>query len=194
MIACSLFSFIAGFQQMFSQSSGPRRSCGGTEPDFAVIGVGSRAHGEGDGYQKILDSVREFEQNLDTYTPALPEIVDDYFANLVDGAYHEYRSESPDYYKSEIAKYPDRQLGFHKSALSHRLGAPSYLAHHPLQCDRGQPGFIFGVAAADVAMHTGKPDLFDVGRRLLAPEILRKIGPLLVKRHRVTDDVDARAN
>src|ERR1700716_1555151 len=31
-----------------SQSSGPRRSCVGTEPAFAATGVGSRAHREGD--------------------------------------------------------------------------------------------------------------------------------------------------
>jgi hypothetical protein len=68
------------------------------------------------------------------------------------------------------------------------------LAYHPLQCDRGQPGFILGIAAADVAMDARKPDLLNVGRRLIAPEILHKIGPPLVKRHGVTDDVDARAN
>src|SRR5215831_5519539 len=44
LIAGSSSSCIAGFQQSrgFSQSSGPRRSCVGTEPDFAVISVGTR--------------------------------------------------------------------------------------------------------------------------------------------------------
>ena len=50
MIACSLSSCIVGFHQScrFSQSSGPRPSCVGTEPAFAATGVGSRAHREGD--------------------------------------------------------------------------------------------------------------------------------------------------
>src|SRR6266581_9134061 len=45
-----LSSCIAGFRRScrFSRSSGPRRSCVGTEPAFAATGVGSRAHGEGD--------------------------------------------------------------------------------------------------------------------------------------------------
>ncbi|WP_316195591.1 MULTISPECIES: hypothetical protein [unclassified Bradyrhizobium] len=81
-----------------------------------------------DRYKEIRNTVYEFEENLDTYNPALPEIIDDYFANLVNGAYYEYRSESPDYYESEIAKYPERQLGFHKTALSHRLGASSFVS------------------------------------------------------------------
>src|SRR5450631_3296965 len=47
MIAGSLSSSIAGFllSCRFSQSSGPRRSCVGTEPAFAATGVGSRAQG-----------------------------------------------------------------------------------------------------------------------------------------------------
>ena len=50
MIAGSLFSYIVGFllSCRFSQLSGPRRSCVGTEPAFAATGVGSHARGEGD--------------------------------------------------------------------------------------------------------------------------------------------------
>src|SRR5258707_11586420 len=45
-VSLVLSSCIAGFHQScrFSQSSGPRRSCAGTEPAFAATGVGSRAH------------------------------------------------------------------------------------------------------------------------------------------------------
>ncbi len=47
--AGSSFSFIVGSRQSFrsSQSSGPTPSCVGIRPVFAVIGVGSRALGEG---------------------------------------------------------------------------------------------------------------------------------------------------
>src|SRR5215469_3668000 len=49
MIVCSLSSCIAGLHQFcrLSQSSGPRRCCGGIGPGFAVIGVGNRIDGEG---------------------------------------------------------------------------------------------------------------------------------------------------
>src|ERR1700722_5067780 len=45
-----LSSYIAGFllSCSFSRSSGPRRSCVGTEPAFAATGVRSRVHWEGD--------------------------------------------------------------------------------------------------------------------------------------------------
>src|SRR5258708_5002662 len=43
-----LYRWFPAILKRFSQSSGPRRSCVGTETDFAATGVGSRAHGEGD--------------------------------------------------------------------------------------------------------------------------------------------------
>ena len=66
------------------------------------------------------------------------------------------------------------------------------LAYHPLQCDRGQPGFIFGIASADVAMDARKPDLLDVGRRLVAPEILHEIGAAFVEGDGMAHDLDRR--
>src|ERR1700758_339954 len=56
MIAGSLSSCPAGFHQScrFSQSSGPRRSCGGTGPAFAATGVGNLAGGEIDTELRIL--------------------------------------------------------------------------------------------------------------------------------------------
>ncbi|WP_128957253.1 hypothetical protein [Bradyrhizobium zhanjiangense] len=79
-------------------------------------------------YVDILDRLREYEDTLDNCAPRLPELVDTYFANLVNGGYSEMRSEAPEHYEAEIARFPERQLGFHKSALSHRLGAASYVS------------------------------------------------------------------
>ncbi|OMI06310.1 hypothetical protein BSN85_22845 [Bradyrhizobium brasilense] len=77
-------------------------------------------------YADILEQLRDYEDDLESYAPRLPELVDDYFANLVNGAYHELRSEAPEHYEAQIARYPERQFGFHKSALSHRLGAACF--------------------------------------------------------------------
>ena len=77
-------------------------------------------------YSGIRDLVAEYEEAIDGCAPQLPEIVDDYFANLINGAYHQYRADAPDFYNVQIAKYPERQLGYYRSALSARLGADSY--------------------------------------------------------------------
>ena len=81
-----------------------------------------------DRYQAIRDAAADYEDGLDTYAPLLPAIIDDYYANLINGAYDHYRSEAPEFYEEEMAKFPERRLGFHKSALSHRLGAASYVS------------------------------------------------------------------
>ncbi|TFW57794.1 hypothetical protein CT676_27715 [Bradyrhizobium sp. MOS001] len=77
-------------------------------------------------YQEIRDAVFAYELEIDDYPARLPEIIDDYFANLVNGAYHQLRADDPDYYYEQIAKYPERQLGYYRSALSSRLEASCY--------------------------------------------------------------------
>ncbi|WP_050418893.1 hypothetical protein [Bradyrhizobium tropiciagri] len=77
-------------------------------------------------YQEIRDAVFAYEVEIDDYPAKLPEIIDDYFANLVNGAYHQLRADDPDYYDKQIAEHPERQLGYYKSALSRRLGASCY--------------------------------------------------------------------
>jgi hypothetical protein len=79
-------------------------------------------------YKAVREAVSEFEENIDDLVPVFPEIIDDYYANLVNGAYSEARSEAPDYYASEIAKHPERQVGYHKSSYSHRLGGTGFVA------------------------------------------------------------------
>ncbi|WP_316197046.1 hypothetical protein [Bradyrhizobium sp. SZCCHNS3053] len=81
-----------------------------------------------DRYVNILDLVGSYADGLNNCAPRLPELIDTYFANLVNGGYSEMRSEAPEHYRAEIERFPERQLGFHKSALSHRLGAASYVS------------------------------------------------------------------
>ena len=65
----------------------------------------------GQTYSDTRDAVLDFEDTLDTLVASLPEIVDDYFANLVGGAYHQMRYDAPDRYESEMSKYPDAGSG-----------------------------------------------------------------------------------
>lgn len=79
-------------------------------------------------YSRVRDTALEFEDELDTITPRLPEIVDDFFANLVGGAYYQMRYDAPDRYEAEMAKYPERRVGYWRSPYSNRLGATCYAA------------------------------------------------------------------
>jgi len=76
--------------------------------------------------QSLCDSIIDYEQSIEATSPAVPEIVDWYFANLISGANYEYQSEAPEYYEEQIRKHPERRLGFYKSAFSGRLGADAY--------------------------------------------------------------------
>lgn len=80
----------------------------------------------GDRYQKLRDTIADFEDAIDDLSPLIPEIVEQYYGNLVDGANYEYRSEAPEFYASQIAKHPERQLGFFRSAYSNRIGASCF--------------------------------------------------------------------
>ncbi len=62
--------------------------------------------------------------------------------------------------------------------------------NHPGQCNVGELRFVAGVAAADIAVHTGEPHLRNARVFLEAQD--RKIAPLLVNRHRVIGRLDAR--
>jgi hypothetical protein len=77
-------------------------------------------------YTAMRDSVLEFEDRLNDFPARLPEIVDDYFANLVGGAYHQMRYDAPDRYEDEIKRFPERRLGYWRSPYSERLGATCY--------------------------------------------------------------------
>ncbi len=83
----------------------------------------------GKAYSDTRDAVLDFEDTLGSLVARLPEIVDDYFANLVGGAYYEMRYEAPDRYESEISKYPERRVGYWRSPYSHRIGARCYASH-----------------------------------------------------------------
>jgi hypothetical protein len=74
----------------------------------------------------ICRRIEEYEDGLHSYAPRVPEIVDWYFANLVGGANDEWRSEAPEYYREQMIKFPERQVGYYRSAYSTLLGDECY--------------------------------------------------------------------
>jgi len=79
-------------------------------------------------YQSVRDKVLDFELELESYPIRLPEIADDYYANLIWGAYDEMSSESPDLYQDELKKYPEREFGYWRSSFSNKLNNNCYIS------------------------------------------------------------------
>lgn len=72
--------------------------------------------------QDIRADVWDFEDRLHTHRFQVSEIIDHYWANM-QSAYHELRSEAPDLYREHMERFPERRLGFHRSAESSKLQA-----------------------------------------------------------------------
>lgn len=77
-------------------------------------------------YSEIRDAVLTIENNLDNFDVKVPALHDYYYANLIGGKYFEMMSDAPDEHRSEINKYPERALGFWKSAYSSVIGERCY--------------------------------------------------------------------
>lgn len=116
--------------------------------------------------QDIRSEVWDFQDRLDTHRFRVSEIIDHYWANM-QSAYHELRSEAPDLYREHMERFPERRLGFHRSAESWKLEGPifasrdSWLVSRAIDLDRffhsnGQDyrleGFVSG-AVATVGAH-----------------------------------------
>lgn len=70
-------------------------------------------------------AVERYESTLDNRTEfVFPELVDDYYANLIEGAYREYEGE---FNLNEIySKFPERRFGYWKSAFGRSSGQHFY--------------------------------------------------------------------
>ncbi|RVI62689.1 restriction endonuclease [Sinorhizobium meliloti] len=75
--------------------------------------------------QDLREQVYDYEDNLETFVPRAPEIIDWYFANL-HAANDELRSEAPEVWSSQMGRFPERRLRFHRSAFSGVLGGSCY--------------------------------------------------------------------
>ncbi len=84
--------------------------------------------GDEDEHMSWRQEVNEYGETLDKREFAFPEIIDDYYANLINGAYYELDSEYANFLENEYKKYPERRFGFWKSAHSSKLGVDCYLS------------------------------------------------------------------
>ncbi|MGR9461161.1 restriction endonuclease (plasmid) [Rhizobium leguminosarum] len=75
--------------------------------------------------QSLRGQVYGYEDDLETFIPRAPEIIDWYFANL-HTANQELRYEAPEAWSNQMARFPERRLGFHRSGFSGVLGGSCY--------------------------------------------------------------------
>ncbi|WP_287389498.1 hypothetical protein [Ralstonia sp.] len=80
---------------------------------------------ETDRVQDLRGQIADYEVMMPTLVPAAPDIVDQYMGNLM-AANSEFQSEAPDYYETQMREFPERRVGYFKSAYSSRIGGECY--------------------------------------------------------------------
>jgi hypothetical protein len=94
--------------------------------DCILIFQGSDDDAHAQRSQRLRDEVADLEDSIDEHQTMFPELIDTYYANLINGAYHQYKYDAPEFYLEQVGRYPERQLGFHRTALSWSLGHNCY--------------------------------------------------------------------
>lgn len=75
----------------------------------------------------FLEELYEYRDNLEQFKHQFPEIVDDYYANFINGEYYEYDPiENKEFFDKEFSKFPERKYGFNKSAYSNKINQEFY--------------------------------------------------------------------
>ncbi|UXR92833.1 restriction endonuclease [Agrobacterium tumefaciens] len=75
--------------------------------------------------QNLRGQVHDYEDNLESYIHRAPDIIDWYFVNL-HVANEELRSEAPEVWSNQMARFPERRLGLHRSGFSGAIGGNCY--------------------------------------------------------------------
>ena len=131
--------------------------------------------------QDLREEVQDFEATLHDYVARAPDIVDWYFANLINGAYFELQSEAPDYYRQQLEQFPEHRVGYHRSAWSSRLGALCFASRRGWLLDRnldigaffqetGQAYRADGFIEAELLSFNGRSFLLAEGMMVQFPE------------------------
>lgn len=82
-----------------------------------------------DALMSHIEDLNDYEGSLDNRRFACPELIDDYYANLVNGAYYEMDGEfGDDFLENEYRTYPERRFHFWRSAYSNTLSSPFYVS------------------------------------------------------------------
>jgi hypothetical protein len=88
-----------------------------------------RIHSEEDENIKseFIEELIDYRDRLEQMDHAFPELVDDYYANYINGEYYEYDDENyKDFFEKEFSQFPERRYGFNKSAFSKKINQDFY--------------------------------------------------------------------
>lgn len=76
---------------------------------------------------EFIEELSEYREKLEHINHTFPELVDDYYANYINGEYYEYDpTENSDFFDKEFSRFPERRYGFQKSAFSNRIKQDFY--------------------------------------------------------------------
>jgi len=78
-----------------------------------------------------IESLEEYKENIQKRKLKFPELADDYFANLINGAYNEYESnyDDPEEFRNNILKHnPEHLFGFWKCMYSDTIQQDFYVS------------------------------------------------------------------
>lgn len=75
----------------------------------------------------FMDKFITYRDSLEESDHSFPELVDDYYANYINGEYYEYDPvDNEDFFKREFSQFPERSFGFVKSAYSKKINQDFY--------------------------------------------------------------------
>jgi len=75
-------------------------------------------------FETYADRMEDYRDSLDERDLVFPMVIEDYQANLINGAYYTY--EETEWVQRDLLRYPERVFGFGKSPYSKRLGGDAY--------------------------------------------------------------------
>ena len=74
----------------------------------------------------------DYESKLEEIEFRFPDLIDNYYANLVNAGYYQiaadYHDDEEEYLETEFKKYPERKYGYWKSAASFKLKAEIFVS------------------------------------------------------------------
>lgn len=87
---------------------------------------------ENDVRLKFIEDISNYEKSFNKRLFTFPQLINDYWANLINGAYWEIASEyyesEDDFFRNTYKKYPEHRFGFWKSAKTKIFREPIYFS------------------------------------------------------------------
>ncbi|PKD17660.1 hypothetical protein APR41_05480 [Salegentibacter salinarum] len=79
--------------------------------------------------ETFMEGYYEYRETLEQQLHTFPELVDDYYANYINGEYYEYSPvENANFFESEFKSFPERRFGFWKCAFSDMIGEDFFVS------------------------------------------------------------------